>query len=45
MTGDVFLVPFFPTEMFCLADFMEGIYEILEFIREIHSVWTRKLFN
>ena len=34
--GDVFLVPF-PNRDFCLADFMEGIYEVLELIRELYS--------
>ena len=42
--GDVLLVRFSNRD-FCLADFMEGIYEVLELIKELYSFWTRKLFN
>ena len=42
--GDVFLVPF-SNRNFCLADFMEGIYEVLESIREIYSFRNKKLFD
>ena len=34
--GDVLIVPF-SNQGFCLADFTEGLYEVLELIRELYS--------
>ena len=33
------------TNDLCLADFKERIYKKIELIREMYSIWTRKLFN